>query len=166
MFSIGQKIIYGSDGVFTVEEYSSSPIDKNDKRQFYVLRPVHGPSGNLIYTPVDNDKVMMRAIMTRQEALFFIEKIPDIEPVSVEKEKNRSESYRKAMQRAQGEDYVSIIKAVHQRRENCIRLKKRLSESDTEYEKKAKICLYGEISSSLGIPFNEVESFIVSKLDK
>ena len=164
MFSIGDNIIYGAEGVYTVAEYTSSPIDKNDTRQFYVLRPVHGPVGNVIITPVGNDKVKMRAVMTRDEALAFIDKMPSIPTLTVEREKNRREVYRQALANASGEEFVSIIKTVMERREAHLKAKKRLSESDNDYEKKAKFCLHGELSISLGLPVESIDAFIKERL--
>ena len=164
LFSIGDKIVYGSEGVFCVAEYTCSPVDKNDDRQFYVLKPTHGPEGNIIMTPVDNINVKMRAVMTYDEAVAFIEKIPDVSVLTVEREKNRRDVYKNALANATCEDYVSIIKTVHGRREDAVKLKKRLAESDNDYEKKSKFCLYGELSIALDIPLAEVEAFIEDKL--
>ena len=164
MFSIGDKIIYGSEGVYTVKEFTTSPIDKTDTRQFYVLCPVHGPAGNVIITPVGNDKVKMRPVMSRDEALSFIDRIPEIPILTVEKEKNRREVYRQTLANATGDDFVSIIKTVMERREIFLKAKKRLSESDNDYERKAKFCLNGELASSLDIPIDEVDSFIRERL--
>jgi CarD family transcriptional regulator len=165
MFEIGEKIVYGSEGVFIVSEYASSPIDKNDVRRFYILKPAHGPEGNVIFTPVDNERVRMRAIMTREEAMAFLDTISEIGIVTVEKEKNRRERYREIMANAGCREYVSIIKTVRRRRKEFLRLKKRLSEADTEYEKKARFCLHGELASALNIPFLEVEHLICRRLD-
>lgn len=164
MFSIGDNIIYGSEGVYTVTEFTTSPIDKNDTRQFYVLRPVHGPVGNVIITPVGNDKVKMRAVMSREDALDLIDKIPSLPTLTVEKEKNRREVYRVALAEASPEKFVGIIKTVMERRAEMLKLKKRLSESDNDYEKKAKFCLNGELAVSLGMRFDEVDSFIEERL--
>lgn len=164
MFSIGDNIIYGSEGVYTVTEFTTSPIDKNDTRQFYVLRPVHGPVGNVIITPVGNDKVKMRAVMSREDALDLIDKIPSLPTLTVEKEKNRREVYRVALAEASPEKFVGIIKTVMERRAEMLKLKKRLSESDNDYEKKAKYCLNGELAVSLGMRFDEVDSFIEERL--
>ena len=164
MFSIGDKIIYGSEGVYTVKEFTTSPIDKTDTRLFYVLCSVHGPAGNVIITPVGNDKVKMRPVMSRDEALAFIDRIPEISTLTVEKEKNRREIYRQTLANATGDDFVSIIKTVMERREIFLKAKKRLSESDNDYERKAKFCLNGELASSLDIPIDEVDSFIRERL--
>ena len=165
MFSIGDKIIYGSDGVFTVSEYASSPIDKHDTRQFYVLRPVYGPVGNVIMTPVDNERAKMRPVMSREEAISFVDSLPSIEVLTVEREKNRREIYRKTLELASVESLVSIIKTVQVRRIELAKVKKRPSESDNDYEKKAKHCLYGELSIALEIPVSDVERFIECRLE-
>ncbi len=164
MFLIGDKIVYGSDGVFSVEEYTSSPFDKNDTRQFYLLRPVHGPVGNIIITPADNERVKMRSVMSKDEAMAFIDTIPSISILTVDREKNRRDTYRKALDGATPEVLVSIIKTVRTRREEYAKVKKRVSETDNDYEKKAKNCLYGELSVSLGIRLEEVDGFIDNRL--
>ena len=164
LFSIGDKMIYSSEGVYFVKEFTTSPLDKNDTRQFYVLCPVYASACNTIITPVGNDKVAMRPIMSREEALEFICKIPDIPTLTVEREKERREVYKKALASATPEAFVSIIKTVMGRREIFLKAKKRLSESDNDYERKAKFCLGGELASALDIPFDKVESFILEKI--
>ena len=126
---------------------------------------MHGPVGNIIITPVDNEKSKMRLVMSRDEAISFIDTIPDVSPLVVEREKNRREVYRKALDGADAEVLVSIIKTVMKRREELALVKKRVSESDNDYEKKAKFCLYGELSVSLGIPMDEVDKFITDRLN-
>ncbi len=164
MFSIGDNIVYGSDGVFTVAEYTSSPVDKTDKRQFYLLRPVHGPDGNIIITPTDNDHVKMRLVMSPDESIALIDTIPSVPILTVDKEKNRRDTYRKALEGATPDILVSIIKTVRVRRAEFAKVKKRLSETDNDYERKAMNCLYGELSVSLGIPLGDVDSFIEKRL--
>lgn len=161
MFNVGEIIVYGTEGVFVVSEYTKSPIDKNDDRVFYLLKPIYGSESNIICTPADNDRVKMRAVMTADEAKCVIARMPEIEPLYVEHEKKRRLAYKEAMSDANIDNYVSVIKSVDQKREDCIKNRKRLSESDAEYEKRAKFCLYGELSVALGIGFNDVEKFII-----
>ncbi len=167
MFSLGDKVIYGSDGVFTVTEYTTSPVDKNDTRSFYLLRPLHGPEGNIIITPFENEKTKMRLAMSHDEAISFIDSFPSIPLLTVDREKNRREVYRKALEGAvSAEILVSIIKTVRERREELAKIKKRVSESDNDYEKKAKYCLYGELAIALDIQVDEVDKFIEDRLAK
>ena len=160
LFSIGEKIVYGSEGVYCVAEYTASPIDKHDTRKFYLLKPVYGPAGNVILTPVDNVNVKMRRVMDKQAAIDFIHTIPGIGILTVEREKNRRDLYRATLASGCCEDYIAIIKTVKARREEFLKAKKRLAESDNDYEKKSKFCLYGELAVSLEIEFDEVEKTI------
>ena len=160
LFSIGDKIVYGSEGVYFVAEYTVSPVDKNDTRQYYLLRPVFGPVGNVIFTPVDNDRVKMRPVMDKACAESFIETIPSIEILTVEREKNRRDMYKATLSNASPQDFIAIIKTVHVRRGEFLRAKKRLAESDNDYEKKSKFCLYGELALALGVEMCDVDRMI------
>ena len=164
MFAIGDRIVYGSEGVFTVTEYTSSPIDKSDTRVFYVLRPVAGVHVNIVITPSEGGVTPMRAVIGREEALALIDRMPDISLVKVENERGRRESYRTVMSKGTGESMVSIIKTVRDRRVSFASQKRRLSETDTDFESRAKHCLYSELSVALDIPYSEVDSFILERL--
>ena len=165
MFNIGDKIVYGSEGVFTVQEYTTSPLDKNDERVFYILVPISGSQNNKIIAPSDGGRVPMRGVMSREEALALIDRMPEICEVEVSQERGRREAYRAVINEGRGENFVSIIKTVRRRREEFLILKRRLSETDTDFEGRAKNCLLGELSVALDIPRSDVEKFIVERLE-
>ena len=63
MFSVGEYIIYGVEGVCEVEEAGKLKVAGLDKnREYYRLRPYY--HGGTIYTPVDG-KAVMRPVLTR-----------------------------------------------------------------------------------------------------
>ena len=67
MFQIGDYIVYGTSGVCRVEKIG--PVDLPDvskDKLYYTLSPVRNPGGH-IYTPVDNQRVVMRPILTEDE---------------------------------------------------------------------------------------------------
>lgn len=77
MFEKGDLILYETAGVCRIEEISRLEFLKND-RVYYSLVPVF-EKDSVIYVPVDNEKVKMRPIMSREEAEAFIEQLPAIE---------------------------------------------------------------------------------------
>ena len=156
--------MYGNNGVYTVAEYCKSPVDKNDTRTFYLLRPIYESASNIIMTPACNDRVNMRYLISKDEAYTIIDKIPYIPELTVEFERARRDVYKNALASGDLEEYVKIIKTVHTRREMVIKTRKRLSETDAEYEKRAKYCLYSEIASVFDIPFSSVEEFINQRI--
>ena len=85
MYQVGDLIVYGGTGVCRVMEVGP----QTGGRLYYTLEPVYGSCR--IFTPVENSKVLMRPIVTRQEAERLIDEIPAIQPEAY---------YNKALQRA------------------------------------------------------------------
>lgn len=164
MFELGDKIVYGFEGVFCVSEYTASPIDKSDERVFYILRPVMGSENNLVVTPSEGGVTPMRAIMSRDEALALIERVGEIGEVVVENERGRRDAYREVLGHCRGEDFVSLIKTVRRRRRDFLAMKRRMSETDTDFESRAKNCLYSELAVVLEITRQEAEAMVLEKL--
>ena len=164
VFNIGDKIVYGSEGVFFVSEYTTSPLDKADERVFYVLRPAHGSENNIIVTPSEGGMTSMRRVMSREEAISLIDRMHEIDEVEVVNERGRRDAYRAVMGGGRGEDFVSIIKTVRRRRAEFLAQTRRLSETDTDFEGRAKNCLLGELAVALDIPHAEVERFIEERI--
>ena len=106
----------------------------------------------------------MREIMTRDEALALIERVPEIREVEVAKERLRRDVYREVLRHATAENFVSLIKTVRARREVFMAQKRRLSEADTDFEGRAKHCLFGELSVVLDVTVGEAERLIVEKM--
>ena len=74
MFQIGDYIVYGTSGVCRVEKIG--PVDLPDvskDKLYYTLSPVRNPGGH-IYTPVDNQRVVMRPILTEDETEQLIDR--------------------------------------------------------------------------------------------
>ncbi|MBE6630061.1 MAG: CarD family transcriptional regulator [Ruminococcaceae bacterium] len=164
MFEKGEYIVYGVNGICRVEEICASPFDKNDTRTYYLLVPVHNPMGSTIYTPVDNQRVPMRRLMTAEEIDALIAKMPRVELLDVPVEKQRRETYRTTIADLRPEGYVSVIKTVHRRREELTAARKHVPVSDLEYGRLAKHLLYSECAHVLGMEEDGIEAYIEEKL--
>lgn len=160
MFKKGELIMCGGHGVCRVVEITGNPIDRLDKkRKYYVLEPVF-EKGSTIYTPVDNQKVIMRRIMNREEAEELIEKITEIETVWIQEEKKREQMYKEAIRTYDCHSLVQIIKTLYLRRQNRLNEGKKVLSSDEQYLHRAEELLYSEMSLALSIPRGEVETYI------
>ena len=166
MFEIGEYIVYGVNGICRVEEICPSPYDKTDTRTYYLLVPLHNPMASTIYTPVDNDRVPMRRLMTPVQVDELIRSIPQIGLLSVPVEKQRRELYRTTITALRPEGYVSVMKTVDRRRIDLTAAHKHFPVSDMEYGRLAKHLLYSECAHVLGIEEEGVEAYIESLLAK
>ncbi len=160
MFQKGELIIYGSEGVCKVVDIGVKDMfnDKHE-REYYTLSPLYRQG--TIYTPVDTT-VFMRPIITRNEALSLIERIPEIQGEVYENRNIRilSEHYQESLQTHDCAVLVKTIKAIYKKRELMIDRGKKLGQVDEKFFKKAEDLLYGEFAAALDIPKTEVETFI------
>ena len=160
MFEIGDKIIYGENGVCIVEkiaplEIQGAPQDK----LYYYLRPFIG-SGTY-FTPVDSN-AFMRPVISRAEAEALIDSIPAIEPAICHDSRfNHVEAFYKELFRQHtNEALVALIKGLRERMGD----KKNKSSRTEATMKRAKDILHGELAIALGIELSEVEDYIISHI--
>lgn len=166
MFEVGEYIMCGGHGVCRVTDVTGNPIDKLDKkRKYYILQPVFEKSST-IYTPVDNEKVVMRRIMDEKEAKELVEQIPTIETVWIKEEKSREQMYKEAIRTYDCHSLVQIIKTLYLRKMDRVSHGKKVLSSDEYYLKKAEELLYSEMSIALSIPKDSVEEYITDEINK
>lgn len=166
MFEKNQLIMCGGHGVCRVVNVTGNPIDRLDKvRKFYVLEPVF-EKASTVYMPVDNDKVIMRRIMSKGEAEELIDNISQIKTVWIKEEKTREQMYKEAIRTYDCESLVQIIKTLYQRKQSRIKEGKKVLSSDEQYLRKAEALLYSEMSLALDIPKEEVQGYISDAVKK
>ncbi len=164
MFDIGEYVIYGVNGVCQIENVGT--MDSGLKgRIYYTLIPVYDKSRK-IFTPIDNKKVMMRKILSQEEAQVFISRIPDIETIWIPDEKSREEIYKEAIRTGDCCEWMKIIKTIYLRKEDRIAKGKKVTEKDERYFRIAEDNLYGELAIPLNIEKDEVEQYISDAIKK
>ena len=166
MFQVGEYVVYGMNGVCTVEEVGPMNLSgTDDVKDYYTLKPLY-TKGSRVFTPVDNRKVVMRSILSKSEVCQLIDEMPDIEMIDVKEDKNRELTYREAWKSCDCRKWIQIIKTITKRKEERLAQGKKMSACDERYLKQAKDSLYGEFAISLGIEKNEVEEFIEKRKRK
>ena len=160
MFEVGDKIIYGENGVCTVEKVA--PLAMNGAPQdklYYHLTPLVGTG--TYFAPVDSG-AYMRPVMSRAEAEALIDAMPGIEPAICNDNRfNHVDAFYKELFRQHScEALVSIVKGLHQR----MTVRKTKSSRAEATMKRAKDMLHGELSVALDMEFDQVEPYILSRV--
>ena len=160
MFSVGDKIIYGENGVCTVESIgplsmAGAPKDK----LYYYLSPLIG-SGTYC-APVDSG-AYLRPVMSRAEAEALIDAMPGIQPAICNDNRfNHVDTfYKNLFKQHSCEALVSIVKGLRSRMSD----RKTKSSRAEATMKRAKDILHGELSVALDIDVKDVEGYIASRL--
>ena len=84
----------------------------------------------------------------------------------MEDEKLREQTYKDCIKSCQCRKLLSLMKTIYQRKEERLNQGKKLSATDEKYFKLAQDNLQTELSISLEIPVNEMERYILDKINK
>lgn len=161
-FKKGDYIVYSSIGICEVVDITTMGMPGVEKdKQYYVLQPCNH-SGNKIFTAVDNKRMVMRNIMTKEEADELIHEIPDIEMLWITDEKQREESYKACIRSCVGRDWIKVIKTLYQRRQDRIDQGKKITATDERYLKIAEENLFTELSIPFKMQKSEMGDYIIS----
>lgn len=166
MYTIGDFVVYGRTGICEVMEITTMKMAGVPKdKLYYILRPYKDKSGK-IFTPVDNQKVVIRPVITKEEAFELLDKIPEIEELWIPNEKMRETMYKESIRTCECMEMIKIIKTLYIRKQDRIAQGKRITTTDERYLKMAESSLYSELSIALGIPENEMDDYIKEYIEK
>lgn len=164
MFEVGDYIVCGSNGICTVENISTIDVpDVDPDRLYYILQPVYA-KGSVVYIPIDNEKIIMRKVMTREQVNELIDHIPEIETIGERNDKLREERFKECMRHYDCEEWIKVIKTLYERRKERVERGQKVTATDARYLKAAEDQLYCEFSMALGIERNQVEEFIEQQI--
>ena len=160
LFKVGDYIVHGRNGVCKVVDITHLDMSGVDKDQlYYALVPMKSEDSKIFY-PVDSDKVVMRSVVTKDQAKDLVSEIKDIEPMRIENDRQREAKYKEALVSCDCKQLICIIKTMYARNKERIAKGKRITYVDDRYLKEAKQNLNDEFSIALGIEPREVEKYI------
>ena len=160
MFRPGELIIYGRTGVCRVEE-----IEEWDDRQYYRLQALH--QACIIHAPV-NGKVLMRPVLTREEANRLIDSIPSVtvNPVECHALRELCNHYLDSVNTCDAAELLAMTMSIYAKKQQAIKNKKKPGAIDERFLREGESLLFGELSVSLGIPPEEVPNYIRARISE
>ena len=166
MFQPGDLVVYGATGVCRVEEITCpTPTGPDRNRQFYLLKPLR--QDGIIYTPVDNQKIPIRAVISRETAEALIDLIPSIcaEAHYAPTLHALAQHYQTTVRTHDCRDLLELMMSIYTKQRKAESQNRRLGIVDERFMKQAEKMLYGEFSAALGIPYEEVQPYIARRLE-
>lgn len=166
MYQVGEIVVYGSKGVFRIDNIGIPDIEwLNADKPYYTLSPLYHEEK--VFTPVDTP-VFMRPIMTKNEAVDFILHIPNIQADEFECKNPHvlQAYYQNALESHDSLALVKIIKKTHEKKLNAEKNGKKLAQVDERYMKKAENILHEELAAALEIKKENVVDYIAQCLNK
>lgn len=162
MLKEGDRVLYETVGVCQVRDVSTQEFLKKDKL-YYSICPVY-QKDTMIYVAVDNERVKMRPVMSREEAEEFINELPQIEGIQTENEKERFQMYKQMLVSGDRRAWAAMIKGLHSLQKKRMEKGARLAVRDQEGMKTAEKLLHEELAAALEIMPDQVPAYIRHKL--
>lgn len=163
MFNVNDYIMYGTTGVCQITDIKKGKVAGNAEAEYYILNPVY-EKNTTIMIPVNNQKVFMRILITRQDIEKLIEQIPLIKGTWINDDRMRNKEFKEALHTGKCEELIRLIKEIGLKREEKMEIGKKLRKSDEDIIKSAEKLLFEEFSISLQIPIEKVKQYILAHI--
>lgn len=89
MFKVDDYIMYGITGVCKVIDITNEKFINGEKRDYYVLSPIHN-NNTIIKIPLDNNKIPMRKIISKGDVTSLINDMPNMDTLWIDDEKKET----------------------------------------------------------------------------
>lgn len=164
MFSVNDKIHYGSSGVCVIQEIATMRFGRSRER-YYVLKPVYQHS-SLIYVPVENQQLVsrMRPVLSKEEVDELIRSMPNVATAWIDDVQERKASFDDLLRNHSCSGLIIIIKTLNEHKAIRQARGKTLHVADEAYLREAQRLLFDEFAGALNIHPSEVNDYIQSKL--
>ena len=164
MFEVGDFVVYGSDGVYQVEKVGPLNMSGVDKNKLYYTLTSPYMKGSRIFSAVDNQKVVMRAVMKKDEALELIDSMKEMELLEIQDDKKRNDVFKEALRTYDCKELVKIIKTLYVRQEQKQAEGKKNTAGDEKFFHIAEERLYGELAIALDMDKKNVKDYVEARV--
>jgi RNA polymerase-interacting CarD/CdnL/TRCF family regulator len=165
MFKIDDYIMYGTTGVCKVLDITNEKFINGEDRKYYVLTPIYY-NDTIIKIPVDNKKVSMRKIISKEAVNSLISSMPNMENLWIDDDRKRNQKFTTMLKGGQCEDLIQMVRSIYLDKEYKKSIGKKTYQADNEIMKEAERLVNEEFATILNISLEEVTPYILSQMPK
>ena len=160
MYKVGDYTMHGNHGICKVVEIGTLNMDVSNKEQlYYTLSPLFS-KGSMVYSPIGSEKVVIRDVLSMDEANELINKIPELEIFQEINDKLMEVKLKEQIKTYQASNLLQIIKTLFMKSILKESAGKRLSTNEDRYFVQAKDLLYGELATVFSCTKEEIHEKI------
>lgn len=156
MYQIEEFVDHKHCGVCRVKDIAALSGDVSGLR-YYVLEPLYGEDrGTILRVPVTNTN-SLSPVLTKEDAISIIKSWPKYDDSFYEMDsKKRKLNYESAISNGDIKAIAPLLEGVKRRKLS----EGHLTSMDQQFLNRAEPLLFGELAIALGIPYEEVDTFI------
>lgn len=145
MFSVGQNVLYGTNGVCVVNDITEKKIGKVSM-EYYVLKPLALDSSTL-FVPTHNEQLVkkIREVLTKDRISEVINNLPEAGDWN-ENKQERSDEFKDTISGGDFVELIRMIRLIEKHSEELSQIGRHIHMSDERYLKEAEKMVSEEIA--------------------
>ena len=163
-FSDGEYVMYGTSGVCIVTGIEKKCPDGQNEKEYIRLVPINSANSKY-YIPYENADGRIRKLLSADEINRIIDEMPDTEAIWCNDNHKRKEIFSSIIKSDDYRQIIGMIKSIHEQKIQRISDGKKLASADEMLMKKAEELMYQEFSTVLDIGIDEVENYIINRIE-
>ena len=164
MYQVGNRVLYGAQGICTVVGIESMRFGKT-RAKYYCLQPAGQPEARY-FVPVDNASAVakMRPLMTTEEIMDLLHSEIVREGSWIAEENLRKQRYRELLSNGDMGLILQMIYTVYRHKEELVAAGRKLHLCDEAFLKDAERVLNSEFCCVLEIEQGSVRDLVVREM--
>lgn len=150
MFQVGDTVVHPGEGLCEVRDIRTEEFVAGQPRQYYALRPLRAGTETTVFLPVDQTRVLLRAVMSVQLAQTLEEEAQKQAPVWTDNERTRQETVSRIMHEAQPVAMMRLVMDLRAEQTRRRSVGKKLRYADEHALTEARRLLRQELETVLG----------------
>ena len=165
MFSIGEYVVYGNDGICQLVDVRKEKFPGNEDKMYYILKPAYS-NNSMVYVPIENENLTkkMRRILTPEEINDLVKSIPDEKNIWIDDDRLRNDRYNSILKKGDRHELVMVIKTLYKHKIKQKKSGKKFHIADEKIMAAAEKMLHEEFALVLKIKPEEVVQYIISQV--
>lgn len=160
MFSVGQYVLYGTNGVCVVNDITEKKIGKISM-EYYVLKPIATNSSTL-YVPTHNEELVkrIREVLNKDAISSILADLPETGEW-VENKQERSDGFMSVIMGGDCVELIRMIRLIQAHSDELAGNGRHLHISDEHFLKEAEKMVSEEVSLALDVDKKEAIELIL-----
>ncbi|OCA89290.1 CarD family transcriptional regulator [Bacillus sp. FJAT-27225] len=165
MYDIGDLIIYSAHGICKIEDICDKTISGKTKK-YYVMHPLENNHKLTISTPVDNEKVIMKKLVPKEDAKLLIDSFKGEGKKWIDNPNMRSQKYNELVATGNRLEIAKIINTLMRMQMKVESEGKKFYEQDRKLLGSLQSILFKELAISLNTTFENIHQTVLRQIEK
>ena len=163
MFQILDTVVHPFSGVCQIRDIRKEKFGDHPEL-YYVLVPLKEKGSNLIYVPVDSEKIRLRKPLTKREIQSILRSVASAEVEWQHNDKNRAEQFSLLLREGSHAQIIKMIALLHQWKEERQKSGKKMPASDERLLQEAQSMIHREFAYALDLDEPATVQYIMKRI--